>query len=48
MAEVDQFLRAMVEHGASDVHLVVGQPPKYVSMGTLHPLKAMRITRSVR
>ena len=38
MAEIDQFLRAMVEHGASDVHLVVGQPPKYVLHGHVTPI----------
>ena len=38
MAEIDIFLRAMVEHGASDVHLVVGQSPKFALHGHVTPI----------
>ena len=38
MAEIDIFLRAMVEQGASDVHLVVGQCPKFALHGHVTPI----------
>ena len=38
MAKIDAFLRAMVEQGASDVHLVVGQPPKFALHGHVTPI----------
>ena len=38
MAEIDIFLRAMVEQGASDVHLVVGQSPKFALHGHVTPI----------
>ena len=27
MAKIDDFFRLMAEHGASDLHLIAGQPP---------------------
>ena len=38
MAEIDIFLRAMIEQGASDVHLVVGQSPKFALHGHITPI----------
>jgi len=38
MAEIDIFLRAMVQQGASDVHLVVGQSPKFALHGHITPI----------
>ncbi len=39
MAEVDKFLRMMPEVGASDLHLVVGQPPKFTLHGHVCPIE---------
>lgn len=38
MAQLDTFLRAMLEQGGSDLHLSVGVPPKIRSSGAIHPL----------
>ncbi len=27
MAKIDDFFKIMVDHGASDLHLIAGQPP---------------------
>jgi twitching motility protein PilT len=38
MAEIQEFLRIMVEKGASDLHLTVGSPPMIRLNGELQPL----------
>ena len=38
MAKIDLFLKAMIEQGASDVHLVVGQSPKFALHGHVTPI----------
>lgn len=38
MAEIDIFLRAMIQQGASDVHLIVGQSPKFALHGHIAPI----------
>lgn len=35
---IDKFLRAAVQHGASDLHLKPGSPPKFRVLGQLLPL----------
>ena len=42
MAEIDIFLRAMVQQGASDVHLVVGQSPKFALHGHITPISEFK------
>ena len=39
MAQVDQYLRIMPKNGASDLHLVVGQPPKFTLHGHVCPIE---------
>ena len=39
MANMHQLLKAMIEKGASDLHLTVGSPPQLRIDGKLHPLK---------
>ncbi len=39
MANMHQFLKAMIEKGASDLHLTVGTAPQLRIDGKLHPLK---------
>ena len=38
MATIDNFLRTMLQHKGSDLHLMVGQPPKIRVHGELHPM----------
>ena len=38
MAKIDEYLREMVESGGSDLHLIVGLPPKIRVHGELHAL----------
>jgi twitching motility protein PilT len=39
MANMHQLLKAMIEKGASDLHLTTGSPPQLRIDGKLHPLK---------
>jgi twitching motility protein PilT len=38
MAEIDTLLRSMVERGGSDLHLMVGLPPKARVSGSIQPI----------
>lgn len=38
MATIDRYLRALIDHGASDLHLLEGQPPKLRTHGHVGPL----------
>jgi len=38
MAEIDNLLRAMVDKGGSDLHLMVGLPPKARISGSIQPI----------
>ena len=38
MAEIDTLLRSMVDKGGSDLHLMVGQPPKARISGSIVPI----------
>jgi twitching motility protein PilT len=38
MAEIDTLLRTMVERGGSDLHIMVGQPPKARISGSIIPI----------
>jgi twitching motility protein PilT len=44
MAQIDAFFRQMQEHGASDLHMVVGFPPLLRLRGELVPLNAPVLT----
>ena len=39
MANMHQLLKAMVEKGASDLHITTGTPPQLRIDGKLHPLR---------
>ena len=39
MANMHQLLKAMIEKGASDLHITTGTPPQLRIDGKLHPLK---------
>ena len=39
MANIHQLLKAMIEKGASDLHITTGTPPQLRIDGKLHPLK---------
>ncbi len=39
MATIDQFFQFLVDHGASDLHLGEGQPPKMRLHGTVIPIR---------
>ena len=39
MANMHQFLKAMIEKGASDLHITTGTAPQLRIDGKLHPLK---------
>ncbi len=39
MANMHQLLKAMIEKGASDLHITIGTPPQLRIDGKLHPLK---------
>ncbi len=39
MANMHQLLKAMIEKGASDLHITTGSPPQLRIDGKLHPLK---------
>jgi twitching motility protein PilT len=38
MAEIDKLLRSMVDKGGSDLHLMIGQPPKARISGSIQPV----------
>lgn len=44
LEQLQRLLAAGVQHGASDIHLRVGDPPVYRVRGTLAPLKYDRLT----
>lgn len=44
MAQIDTFFRQMKEHGASDLHMVIGFPPLLRLRGELVPLDAPLLT----
>src|SRR5438552_997303 len=44
MADLDKFLKSLVDAGGSDLHLKVGQPPYIRVNGELKPLKAPKLT----
>ncbi len=44
MAQIDAFFRQMKEHGASDLHMVIGFPPLLRLRGDLLPLDAPVLT----
>ena len=39
MAHIDHFFQALVEWGASDLHLAEGQPPKIRRNGEIVPIR---------
>jgi len=38
MAEIDMLLRSMVDKGGSDLHLIIGMPPKARISGSIQPI----------
>ncbi len=44
MAQIDTYLRAMLEADGSDLHLSVGAPPKIRASGAIRPLAAEPVT----
>jgi len=44
MAEIDTLLRMMVDKGGSDLHLMVGQPPKARISGSIIPIAEKPLT----
>ncbi|MEI7929630.1 MAG: ATPase, T2SS/T4P/T4SS family, partial [Verrucomicrobiales bacterium] len=45
MAYIDSFFQALVEYGASDLHLAEGQPPKIRRHGEILPIRDEPMTR---
>jgi len=45
MAHIDHFFQALVEWGASDLHLAEGQPPKIRRNGEIVPIREEALTR---
>ena len=45
MAYIDAFFQALVEYGASDLHLSEGQPPKIRRHGEIVPIREEPLTR---
>lgn len=45
MAYIDDFFRALIECGASDLHLAEGQPPKVRRNGDIVPIREEPLTR---
>jgi len=45
MAYIDDFFRALIEYGASDLHLAEGQPPKIRRNGDIVPIREEPLTR---
>jgi twitching motility protein PilT len=46
MPYIDQFLRVIVEQGASDLHIGEGQPPKIRRHGDVMPIRDKPVTRA--
>ena len=46
MAKIDQFLRLLVQHSGSDLHLAVGSPPIIRQHGTLERIKFRELTQA--
>src|SRR3989475_1471704 len=44
MAQLDQFLRVIVDQGGSDLHIGEGQPPKMREHGDIAPIREMPLT----
>ncbi|HEX9886690.1 MAG TPA: type IV pilus twitching motility protein PilT [Longimicrobiales bacterium] len=44
MAQIDQFLKVLVEHGGSDLHLTTGSPPVMRVHGHMQKLKFRELT----
>lgn len=44
MAQLDRYLRTMLEEDGSDLHLSIGSPPKIRASGTIRPLEDTIIT----
>ena len=44
MLAIEKYLRAMIEQGASDLHMVVGRPPLLRKRGELVPLEEPVLT----
>ncbi|RMH12726.1 MAG: type IV pilus twitching motility protein PilT [Gemmatimonadetes bacterium] len=44
MAQIDQFLKVMVEQGGSDLHLTTGSPPVMRVHGHMHRIKFRELT----
>ena len=44
MANLHQLLKAMIEKGASDLHVTTSSPPQLRIDGKLHPLKMPPLT----
>ncbi len=44
MAYIDDFFRVLVDHGASDLHLAEGQPPKIRLHGEIMPIREEVLT----
>jgi len=44
LANIHQLLKAMIEKGASDLHITTGSPPQLRIDGKLHPLKMPPLT----
>ncbi len=45
MAYIDQFFKVLIEAGASDLHLGVGQPPKVRQHGDIVPIREEPLTK---
>ena len=45
MAQLDQFLRVIVEHGGSDLHIAEGQPPKMRKHGDVVSFREIPVDR---
>ena len=45
MAYIDSFFQILVEHGASDLHIGEGQPPKMRKHGDVTPIREEAVTR---
>ena len=44
MASLDQFLKVIVDHGGSDLHIGEGQPPKMRKHGDIAPIRETPLT----
>jgi twitching motility protein PilT len=44
--QIDAFFNALIEHGASDLHLIESQPPKFRLHGDIQPLREEPLTHA--